>query len=100
MNHFTNQKGWNAIRATTIWVFKAKKQRGGRPRVAYFTTLDLGDPRFFRITRLPVAKRTFVFRFIDADDLIPRAGPLGQFVFYSPKDYPVTTDRQRFEGPA
>jgi hypothetical protein len=100
MNHFTNKKGWNAIRASSPWVFKAHKQRGGRPTGAYFTTLDTSHPNFFKIARVPKKKQQYQFEFTDAGDLTPRKGPLGKYVFYSPTDYKVARSRQIYEGPA
>ena len=104
MNHFTNKKGWKAIRAVSPWCFQARKQRGGRPTGAYFTTLDAKHPNFFRITRVPKKKQVFVFQFVDIGDLTPRRGRLGKFVFYSPTDYFVAEfhqgkKRQLYEGP-
>ena len=98
MNHFTNKKRWNAIRAASPWLFKARKQRGGRPKGAYFTTLDVKHPNFFKIARVPVHKQHYVFQFLDMGDLTPRRGPLGKYVFYSPKDYRVVKSRQQYEG--
>jgi hypothetical protein len=100
MNHFTDRKGWNGIRATLAWRFRARKQQGGRPTGAYFTTLFPTDPNFYSVTRVPVAKRKYRFTFVDVGDLQRRRGPLGRYVLYSPTDYVVEKPRQQYEGPA
>lgn len=100
MNHFTDQKGHNAIRAVSPWGFRAHGQRGGQPFGAYFTTLGLGTPNFFRKVRIPLKKQRFVFRFVDVGDLLPFPGPRGQYVFFSPTDYFVAKSRQQYAGPA
>jgi hypothetical protein len=98
MNHFTDRKGWNGIRATSPWCFRARKQRANNPTGAYFTTLHPSAPKFYKRTMVPVHKRTHMFRFVDVGDLIRKRGPLGQWVFYSPTDYYVTQNRQIYEG--
>jgi hypothetical protein len=55
-------------------------------------------PKFYKRTRVPVHKRTHVFSFADIGDLIPKRGPFGQWVFYSPTDYYVARNRQVYEG--
>lgn len=100
MNHFTNIDGYNAIRATSDWVFKAAQPPGNHPFGAYFTTLVRGTPRLAKRLRVPASKLTHVFEFHDAGDLIPLAGGRGRFIFYSPIDYTVTVDRQVHSGPA
>jgi hypothetical protein len=98
VNHFTNKKGWNAIRAASPWRFRARKQRGGRPTGAYFTTLHVNAPNFSSVTRVPIAKQRYRFTFLDIGDLTPRRGPLGRYVFYSRTDYLVDRRRQQYEG--
>jgi hypothetical protein len=99
MNHFTDRKGYNAIRAVSPWRFRARRQRGGQPFGAYFTTLELSDPNFFLRVRIPVKKRKFVFRFADVGDLARLPGPRGWFVFFSPTDYFVAKPRQQYQVP-
>src|SRR5438094_4266994 len=98
MNHCTDRKGWNAIRAISPWRFLARRQRGNNPTGAYFTTLHPSTPKFFKRTRVPVHKRTHMFCFVDIGDLTPKQGPLGQWIFYSPVDYLVPRHRQVYEG--
>jgi hypothetical protein len=100
MNHFTDRKGHEAIRAVSPWRFRARRQRGGQPFGAYFTTLELSAPNFFQKVRVPVKKRRFVFRFEDAGDLLRYPGPRGRYVLYSPTDYLVKKPRQQYDGPA
>jgi hypothetical protein len=100
MNHFTDRKGWNGIRAASPWRFRAHRQRGGRPTGAYFTTLLPTAPNFFAVTRVPAAKQKYRFSFIDVGDLRMRRGPLGRYVFYSRTDYSVEKSRQQYEGPS
>jgi hypothetical protein len=68
VNHFTDRKGWNGIRATPTWRFRAKLQRGGRTKGAYFTNLHPSAPNFFAVTRVPVTKRALSVLF---DTLTP-----------------------------
>lgn len=98
MNHFTDRKGWNGIRAASPWCFRAHRQRGGRPTGAYFTTLFPTDANFYSVTRVPVAKRNYRLTFVDVGDLRKRRGPLGRYVFYSRTDYFVEKPRQQYEG--
>jgi hypothetical protein len=98
MNHFTDRKGWNGIRATSPWCFRARRQRGNNPTGAYFTTLHPSSPKFFKRMRVPRHKRTHMFRFVDVGDLTPKRGPFGKWVFYSPSDYLVEKHRQLYEG--
>jgi hypothetical protein len=100
MNHFTDLKGFNAIRAVSPWRFRAHRQRNKQPFGAYFTTLGLSAPNFFRKVRIPVKKQRFVFRFVDVGDLLSFPGVRGRYVFYAPTDYFVAKPRQQYEGPA
>ena len=94
MNHFTNKKGWNAIRARSPWRFLAKKPPSNHLRGAYFTTLEPGVPNLARKLFIPKTKTEYVFPFSDIGDLIPLNGGRGSFIFYSPKDYDVESSRQ------
>jgi hypothetical protein len=98
MNHFTDLKGFNAIRATPIWRFRAKQPRGRRPFGAYFTPLSGRTPDLARHLRLPKDKLEYVFSFTDRGDLIPLRGGRGIYVFYCPTDYEVEPDRQTYQG--
>jgi hypothetical protein len=99
MNHFTDKKGYNAIRATVAWCFKAQRQRSKtKPFGAYFTTLMPTVPNLAKRLRLRRRKCEFVFMFVDAEDLTPLPGPRGKGVFYSPTDYFVAPERQPHAG--
>src|SRR6266496_3068083 len=98
MNHYTNRKGFNAIRAVSPWRFKARKQRNNNPFGAYFTTLKITELNFWIRVRLPKKKRGYVFSFKDEGDLSPWRGPRGKDVFYSSTDYYVETPRQLYAG--
>jgi hypothetical protein len=100
MNHFTDRRGYNAIRAASRWRFRAHRQRGGQPFGGYFTTLEPSAPNFFRKVRLPVKKQRFVFRFVNVGDLLPFPGQRGRYIFYPPTDYFVPPPRQLYAGPA
>lgn len=97
--HYTDDRGFKAISSQVTWVFKASQPPTDHPVGAYFTTLP---PKTFKLAnrlRIPKRKIAFVFCFTDAGDLIPIDGDRGQFVFYSPQDYPVEKDRQTAAGP-
>lgn len=96
LHHFTNRVGYNAIRSQKTWTFKAKGQRADRlPDGTYFTPLWLNAPAFYPRTRVPNDKRGFHFSFDDVGDLKPFPGDRGQFVLYSPVDYPVEPEPRR-----
>jgi hypothetical protein len=98
MNHFTDRKGYNAIKARSPWLFLARKPPGDRPVGAYFTTLDPGTRNLAQRLRIPECKTEYLFSFVDRGDLLPLRGGRGEFVFYSPRDYEVEEARQRFAG--
>src|SRR5437879_6201747 len=101
MNHYTNRRGYHAIRATRTWCFKARKQRTkSKPFGAYFTTLLPTDVNFVKRVRLPRNKREYRFSFTGRRGLVPLPGPGGKDVFYSPTDYFVHKPRQVYCGRA
>jgi hypothetical protein len=89
MSHYTDQAGFNAIRALKPWVFRASQPPGDHPFGAYFTTLAPDTPNLARRLRIPRMKTEFVFTFADVGDLKPLHGGRGEFIFYSPRDYSV-----------
>jgi hypothetical protein len=98
--HYSNTKGFNAIRSQPTWIFKASQPPGDHPAGAYFTTLppgtiNLGKRIFVRGCR---DKLEFVFHFSGDDGLKPLPGGRGEVIFYSPEDYPVERDRQIAHG--
>lgn len=100
MNHYTDQDGYNAIKAQPTWRFKASQPPGIHPYRVYFTTLEPDHPKLAKKLRVPKEKLEYVFRFVDAGDLMPLPGGRGQYVFYSPTDYEVDASRQTYAGKA
>jgi hypothetical protein len=100
VNHFTDRKGYNGIRATSDWRFKASQppNPASHPLGAYFTTLPPDTKNLTIRLRIPRAKTEFLFSFADAGDLAPLDGDRGEFIFYSSVDYVVVQDRQVFHG--
>ena len=100
MFHYTNTKGFNAIRSQPTWLFKTSQPPGDHSERAYFTTLppgtiNLGKRIFVRGCR---DKLEFVFHFSGHDRLKPLLGGRGEVIFYSPKDYHVELARQIAHG--
>jgi hypothetical protein len=98
MFHYTNLAGYNGIRATIDWCFKAHQPPGNHPFGAYFTTLPKDTPNLAVRLRIPKSKLPYAFEFTDAGDLRPLPGGRGQFIFYSPVDYTVVKLRQIYAG--
>ena len=98
MHHFTDARGYNAIRASSPWHFRASQPPGDHPFGAYFTTLPPGTPNLAKRLRIPKSKLEYVFIFADAGDLKPLEGGRGAFIFYSEEDYFVEEDRQVYHG--
>jgi hypothetical protein len=98
MHHYTDRKGYNAIRAVSPWRFVAQKPPGDHPVGAYFTTLSPGTRNLAQRLRVAKDKTEFVFSFTTRGDLIPLRGARGQYIFYSPTDYEVEDSRQLYAG--
>lgn len=98
MNHFTNRAGFNAISSQTDWCFKASQPPADHPKGAYFTTLTPQTPNLAVRLRIPREKLGFLFEFSDAGDLLPLDGGRGSYIFYSPTDYLVAEERQKYKG--
>ena len=100
--HYTDRVHFNAIRANSPWVFKARHQyRSGNPRGAYFTNLPPSAKNLGRKLRVGPDKREFYFSFAEEGDLRVLSNDRGkdaQNIFYSPQDYYVEDDRQRHHG--
>ena len=92
--HYTNVDGFNGIRATPIWHFRASKPPTDHPVGAYFTTYDESTPLLAQKLRIPRSKIEYVFIFSDNGDLKPISGGRGKHIFYSPSDYFVDEPRQ------
>lgn len=69
MNHFTDQAGYNSIRAAVVWRFVAAQPPGNHPFGAYFTSLSRGSRNIAQRLRIPKSKIEYVFEFADIGDL-------------------------------
>jgi hypothetical protein len=98
MHHYTDQEGYNSIRASVIWHFRASQPPGDHPLGAYFTSLAPGTPKLAKRLGIPKRKAEFFFSFEDAGDLKALEGDRGRWIFYSTEDYNVEADRQRACG--
>jgi hypothetical protein len=101
VNHFTDKAGFDGIRSQPVWLFKALQPPPRRhPPGAYFTTYGPEEPRLAVRLFLPREKLKYLFSFEDQGDLRPLPGGRGRLerIFYSPTDYPVERERQRFQG--
>lgn len=99
MNHYTDRQGYNSIRAQPIWLFFAlQPPPEDHPVGAYFTSLPRDTPKLAKKLLISRDKVKYVFTFVDVGDLKPLRGGRGNFIFYSPEDYPVAEDRQQFHG--
>ena len=99
MHHFTNKKGYDAIRATPDWCFRASQPvPPDHAFGAYFTTLGPDTPNLAYRIRVPRDKIEYMFAFESADDLIPLRGWRGAAIFFSRTDYTVTRNRQFHHG--
>ena len=99
--HYTDRTGYNAIRATVDWCFKASQPPPrDHPIGAYFTTLLPETRNLAQRLRIPSEKLIFFFSFEDSGDLKRLDGGRGEHVLYSPHDYIVAIIRQRESGEA
>src|SRR5262249_47746018 len=98
MNHFTNRDGYNGIRASSPWRFRANQPPGDHPFGAFFTTLPAGTPNLAKRLGIPKRKLEYLFSFDDQGDLKQLPGDRGEWIYYSSQDYFVEQDRQRFCG--
>jgi len=96
--HYTDKKGYNAIRSQPEWCFKASQPPADHPIGAYFTTLAPRTPSLAVRLRIPRRKIDYVFCFQDIGDLTPLAGDRGEYVLYNADDYTVPSDRQVYHG--
>ena len=101
MFHYTDTGGFKAITSQVTWTFKAQAPLGPHPVGAYFTTLPPATSNLARRLRVPKEKLDQAFAFSGADGFRPLddGRGRGEYIFYSPTDYDVTRDRQRFAGP-
>lgn len=99
--HYTDRAGYNSIRATVSWCFKAKQPRrrdSDHPRAAYFTSLGPETTNLAVKISVPTRKLRYVFIFEDSGDLTPLRGDRSRRILYSEHDYIVIEDRQIGHG--
>ena len=98
--HYTDNKGYNAIRSQIVWLFKASQPPCDHPKAAYFSTLPPGTKNLSKrlFVRGCSEKTRFVFSFSGGEDLPRLPGGRGEHVFYSEEDYPVVRARQITHG--
>lgn len=99
--HYTDKNGWNAIRAWSVWRFKASQPRDPeRPRGAYFTNIEPTEANLrtlYKRIRVPKVKQEYVFWFLETVGLTQLNGGRGRdkTIFFSPTDYDVLKERQK-----
>ena len=104
MFHYTDKPGWNAIRSQVTWRFNASQPKDpDRPVGAYFTDIEPSKENLrvlHKKIRVPKAKQEYVFWFDGLDGLTQLNGGTGRDrrIFFSPADYLVAKQRQRYEG--
>lgn len=104
--HYTDKDGWNAIRSQPVWKFKASRPPDpARPLGVYFTDIP-PTPSNLRTLhkrlRVPKVKQKFVFWFVDTHGLerLNEGRGRDKHILFSPIDYEVVPERQKYEGPA
>ena len=99
--HYTDRHGWNGISSQSVWMFGANRppRPDAHPYGAYFTSLPVTTRNLPKLLRMPRRKTEFFFSFVDVGDLRAFRGGRGEYIFYSPRDYPVPEARQRRHGP-
>jgi hypothetical protein len=98
MHHYTDRSGYNGIRSTLNWIFKASRPPADHPFGAYFTTCGPGTKNLALRLRISREKTDFVFTFHDIGDLIRLRGQRGDFILYSPNDYLLEESRKIESG--
>jgi len=98
--HYTDKDGFNGVRsAFPDWLFVASEPPPvGHPFGAYFTNLLPSNKQLAKKLRIPAVKTEYCYEFLDSGDLVPLHGNRGEYIFYSPEDYRVRTERQRYNG--
>jgi hypothetical protein len=92
--HYTDQEGFNGIRATNPWRFRSSTPPGDHPTGAYFTDYVETTPLLAQKLRIPRSKIRFFFEFEDVGDLERLPGGRGKHIFFSRIDYNVAERRQ------
>jgi hypothetical protein len=99
MNHFTNRNGYNGIRSTPVWRFRASQPPGRHPMGTYFTTLPPTTIRLATRLGIPKERLDFLFTFQDIGDLTPLERGKGKWIFHTRIDYDVERVRQLYQDP-
>jgi hypothetical protein len=100
--HYTDKDGWNSIRSQPVWRFEASQPKDpNRPVGAYFTDIEPTEENLrtlFKRIRVPKVKQEFVFWFLGREGLTQLFDGRGRDrrIFFSPVDYLVAEDRQRY----
>jgi hypothetical protein len=102
--HYTDKDGWNAIRAQSVWRFRANQPKDpDRPYGAYFTDIEPTQANLKTLhkrLRVPKMKQEYVFWFLETVGLVQLNGGRGRDrrIFFSPIDYDVIEERQKYGG--
>jgi len=100
--HYTDKKGWNAIRSQLEWKLLAiQPKHSERPVGASFTNIEPTRQNLKTLCkrlRIPKAKQEYVFWFTERTGLIQHNDGHGRdkFIFYSPVEYHVEKGRQKY----
>lgn len=94
--HYTDKKGWDGIRASPDWLFRAAQppMAEHHPKGANFTNLPENTRNLAKRLGFNKRKTAYVFSFADAGDLVPLDNDRGRCIFYSKSDYRVARSRQ------
>lgn len=99
--HYTDKKGWDAVRSQAVWCFKASQPNDPqRPSGAYFTDIEPTRENLRLLhqkIRVPVAKQEYVFQFRGMEGLTQLNGGTGRDkrIFYSRGDYLVSDEEYK-----
>jgi hypothetical protein len=102
--HYTDRAGWNAVRAQSVWRFKASQPKDpNRPVGAYFTDIEPTAENLrtlYKRIRVPKVKQEYVFWFFDAVGLEQLNDGRGRdkCIFFSRGSYDVPEERQKYAG--
>jgi hypothetical protein len=102
MLHYTDKDGWNAIRSQQSWRFMTFKPKDpNRPTGAYFTDIEPSAANLrvlYKKIRVPREKQECAFWFDGDEGLTQLNDGTGRDkrIFFSPVDYLVSVERQRY----
>ena len=93
------------MRSQPIWRFRASQPKDpDRPVGAYFTDIEPTEQNLRTLhkkIRVPKVKQAHVFWFVGKTALLQLYGGRvrDKRIFFSPVDYEVTDNRQKYQGP-